>query len=165
METLTHLFPWLELMERPAFCVKDGVITAVNSSAECRMLRVGMPVSEIVTGYRNIYDTFQNGSMHLIIQAGGIPCKASVSRTKEFDLFVIYQDSDGEQLQALSLAAQQLRIPLSNVMTITDQLLTTLNETDPAFLQLPDSFRIHLILCSLCLSPSPGTDNKTFYCP
>ena len=135
MESIDHLYPWLELMDRPAFCVKGGVITAVNASAECRMLRVGMPVNEIVTEHRNIYDTFQNGSMHLVIQAGGIPCKASVSRTEEFDLFVIYQDSDSEQLQALSLAAQQLRIPLSNVMTITDQLLATLNETDPASLQ------------------------------
>lgn len=130
METTNQLFPWLELMDRPAFCVKDGVVIAINSAAENRMFRVGMDVRDIVTEHRSAYEEFQNGCLYLTITAGDLPCSASVTRTKECDVFIINRDADDEQLQALALAAQQLRIPLANVMTVTDQLLSGLDEAD-----------------------------------
>lgn len=130
METMNQLFPWLELMNRPAFCVKDGVVVAINSAAENRMLRVGMDVREIVTEHRSAYEEFKNGCLYLTITAGDLPCNASVTRTKECDVFIINQDTEDEQLQALALAAQQLRIPLANVMTVTDQLFSGFDEAD-----------------------------------
>lgn len=132
METINQLFPWLELINRPAFCVKDGVVIAINSAAENRMLRIGMDVREIVTEHRGAYEEFQNGCLYLTITVGELPCNATVTRTKECDVFLINQDSDDEQLQALALAAQQLRIPLANVMTVTDRLFSGLDEADPA---------------------------------
>ena len=130
METMNHPFPWLELMDRPAFCVKDGVVVAVNAAAENRMLHVGMDVRDIVTEHRESYETFENGSLYLTITAGSLPCDASVTRTKECDVFVLQQEVDDDLLQALSLAAQQLRIPLSNVMTVADRILTEVDEDD-----------------------------------
>ena len=120
-------FPWLELIDRPAFCVKDSVVIAVNSAAENRMLNCGMGVEEIVTEHRDVYKNFANGSLYLKITAGGLPCHASITRTKDCDIFLIHQTED-DNLQALALAAQQLRIPLSNVMLVTDKLLTELKD-------------------------------------
>lgn len=120
-------FPWLELIDRPAFCVKDSVVIAVNSAAENRMLNCGMGVEEIVTEHRDVYKNFANGSLYLKITAGGLPCHASITRTKECDIFLIHQTED-DNLQALALAAQQLRIPLSNVMLVTDKLLAELKD-------------------------------------
>lgn len=130
METSNQSFPWLELIDRPAFCVKNGVVAAVNTAAERRMLRVGTDIREIVTEHREKYEEFESGCLYLTITVGELPCNASVNRTKECDIFFIHQDADDDQLQTLALAAQQLRIPLSNVMTVTDRLLSSLSEAD-----------------------------------
>ena len=127
--TTQSSFPWLELIDRPAFCVKDEVVIAVNSAAENRMLSTGTHVREIVTKHYDVYENFTNGSLYLTITTGGLPCNACVTRTKECDVFLIHQ-SDDDDLQALALAAQQLRIPLSNVMLVTDKLLAELDNAD-----------------------------------
>lgn len=130
METTEHLFPWLELIDRPAFCVKDGVVAANNAAAQSRMLRVGTDINEIVTEHREAYQNFSDGCLFLTVTAGGLPCNASVNRTELCDIFILEQESDAEQLQALALAAQQLRVPLSNVMTATDRLFSDLENAD-----------------------------------
>lgn len=130
METSNQLFPWLELIDRPAFCVKNGVVVATNSAAERRMLYVGTDVREIVTEHREEYEEFNSGCLYLTVTIGGLPCTARINRTAECDIFLIHQEADDDQLQTLALAAQQLRIPLSNVMTVTDHLLSGLDEAD-----------------------------------
>lgn len=130
METTEHLFPWLELIDRPAFCVKDGRVIACNNTAQSRMLRVGTDITEIVTEHRETYQNFTGGCLFLTITVCGLGCNASVHRTEGCDIFILEQDSDADQLQALALAAQQLRIPLSNVMTVTDHLLSNLKNAD-----------------------------------
>ena len=130
MNTANHPFPWLGLMDRPAFCVKNGTVIAANSAADRRMLRVGTDISEIVIEHREEYESFQNGRLYLTIKMGDLPCNASVTRTDECDIFIVHQDIDDDQLQTLALAAQQLRIPLSNVMTVSDRLLSQLNDPD-----------------------------------
>lgn len=127
METTKHPFPWLELMDHPAFCVKDGIVVAANSAAQHRMLRVGMDVREIVTEHRDVYESFTGGCLYLTVTVGDFPCNARVTRTAECDIFLLHQDADDDQLQALALAAQQLRVPLANVMTATDRLLENLD--------------------------------------
>ena len=130
MEINENMFPWLELMDRPAFCVKDGVVVSANAAAQNRMIQPGTDVREIVTEHREEYEQFKNGRMYLTVTVSGLPCNASVTRTRECDIFTIQQESDDEHLQTLALAAQQLRIPLSNVMTVTDRLLAELDEED-----------------------------------
>ena len=83
METSNQSFPWLELIDRPAFCVKNGIVAAVNAAAEHRMLRVGIDIHEIVTDHWDAYEAFENGSLYLTITAGELPCNASISRTEE----------------------------------------------------------------------------------
>ncbi len=135
MEETNPLFPWLELLEYPAFCVKDGVVVAVNAGATQRLIQPGITVSQIVTNHWEEYSNFQSGSLYLTISTGGIPCSAWVTRTPEWDLFTIRQDEDGDRLQVLALAAQKLRIPLSNVMTLTDLLLKDLKTENPKLQQ------------------------------
>ncbi len=127
MNTIEHQFSWLELMDRPAFCVKDGLVAAVNSAAEKYMISVGMDVTNIVGAHRQEYEEFTAGCLYLPINAEGLSINSSVTRTPECDIFVISQDTEDSELQALALAAQQLRIPLANIMTVADHLLTELD--------------------------------------
>lgn len=130
METKNHLFPWLELMGQPAFCVKDGTVLAANAAAEQRLLRADMNIQDIVTQNRDAYETLTDGTLFLKIAAENLQYNACVTRTKEYDIFTIQETEEDLQLQVLSLAAQQLRIPLSNMMSVTDDLFAKLKETD-----------------------------------
>ena len=126
----TNNFPWLDLIDYPAFCVKDGAIVATNALAEQRQFRAGMDIGEIITEQQDIYQNFESGNLYLNINVCGAPCPASVVRTRECDIFHIRRTEDDDALQALSLAATQLRIPLANLMTIADQLFAGMDLQD-----------------------------------
>lgn len=129
METHNHSFPWLELIDHPAFCVKDGVVIAANSPAE-HMLRVGTDIREIVTENCDAYEAFESGTLYLTVSVCGLPCPASVTRTHDCDIFRIHRDEEDGVLQALALAAMQLRVPLANVMTVTDRLFSNMEHAE-----------------------------------
>lgn len=130
MITEKNPFPWLALIDRPAFCVKNGSVVAVNSAAESRCISIGTEVAQIIAEHRTAYEEFQNGCLYLTVTIGNLPCSASVTRAPDCDIFVLSHDSDDTKLRALALAAQQLRIPLSNAMAVTDLLLTKSNGND-----------------------------------
>lgn len=134
MDTTEQIFPWLELIDYPAFCVKDGVVAGINLAAKSRMICVGTDIHDIVTNNLDTYENF-SGCLFLTVSVGGIPCKANVNRTKDCDVFILEQDSDEKQLQTLALAAQQLRMPLSNVMIVADRLLEQLDSQQAGQLQ------------------------------
>lgn len=137
-------FPWLELIDYPAFCVKDGVVIATNTSAEQRQFLVGMDINEIVTEQKDIYKTFENGSLYLHINMCGIPSPASIVRTKDYDIFRIHRREDDDILKALNLAGSQLIGPLSDLMTIADQQLSKMpNKTKQERIQ-DSRFHKHL---------------------
>ena len=130
MDINNYSFPWLELIDCPAFCVKDGAIIAANTPAEQRMLRVGTDIREIVTENRDTYEAFKGGSLYLNIQVFDLPCPACVTRTQEYDIFHLHQDGNESILQALALASVQLRMPLNNIMAVTDRLLPNMAQTN-----------------------------------
>ncbi len=131
----TNNFPWLELIDYPAFCVKDGAIIAVNALAEQRQFRVGMDISEIVTEHQDVYQSFECGNLYLNINVCGVLCPASVVRTRECDIFHIRRTEDDDALQALALAATQLRVPLANLMTVADQLFANMDADEQTLKQ------------------------------
>ena len=141
-----ELFSWLELIDGPAFCVKDGAVIAANTAAEKRALCVGMDIHEIVTAHRAEYETFQNGELYLTVSVGDLPCSASVLRTREYDIFRLHRDQEDDTLQALALAAVQLRIPLANAMTAADELLRSLPEGTEAGQLNRNLFRLMRII-------------------
>lgn len=127
MESTENMFPWLGLLDRPAFCVKDGIVLAHNSAACSKGIEKGTDIRQIVTAHWDTYTEFENGCLYLDVTIGEFPCKVCVTRTAEYDIFTLAQQEDTDSLQALALAAQQLRIPLSNIMTATDRLLSDLD--------------------------------------
>ena len=117
----TNNFPWLELIDYPAFCVKDGAIIAANALAAQRNFQPGMDITQIVTDQQDIYRSFESGLLHLNIDMYGAACPASVVRTQEYDIFRLHQAEDDNILQALNLAASQLSAPLSDLLIAADQ--------------------------------------------
>lgn len=124
----------LDMLDRPAFRVKDGIIDYVNPAAAGCLLEAGTPIADLLfTGYEE-YAQLQGGSLYLQLQLGTQLFDASVQRTLEGDLFILEQEED-PALQALALAAMELRAPLAGAMNAAEQLLPELpegNATDAA---------------------------------
>ena len=130
METANHSFPWLALMDRPAFCVQYGHIIAVNLAAKQLQLYVGMNIDELLAEHREDYNTFTGECLYLTLTISGIPYPACVTKAEDYDIFQIRHEEDIGCLQALSLAATQLRMPLGNILAVTDRLFSKLEDTN-----------------------------------
>lgn len=118
----------LEMIDRPAFTVCNGIIADCNQLAKNRLIPLGDPVEKLMPEGCDAYKNYTGGILYLTLQIGWIFCGATVVRQNGQDIFLLDRDTDQAQLQALSLAAQQLRVPLSNVMTVADCLFPELTE-------------------------------------
>lgn len=120
----------LDLMIQGAFSVQNQIITRVNQAAKARMIEEGIDISEIIKNGLEEYRDFSGGCLYLTLTVAGHPCGASVTRIDGADIFVLEQDADRAELQAMALAARELRAPLSSVMSIADQLFPMTTSTD-----------------------------------
>ncbi len=120
----------LDLIIQPAFTVKDGVICAVNAAAQAYSLEPGTPISDLLITGQTEYQALTEGCLYLTLKIAGVPCDVSIRRMEEFDIFTLEQEADQSELQAMALAAQELRVPLSNVMTVADQLFPVTDKTN-----------------------------------
>ena len=118
----------LEMIDRPAFIVQKGIIKDYNQMAKNRQIPLHAPITDLLQEHDESYGRYQGGILYLTLQIGRIRCGATVVRQDGNDIFLLDRDADQAQLQALALAAQQLRVPLSNVMTVADGLLPQLQE-------------------------------------
>lgn len=120
----------LELMLQPAFVVKDGAVVQVNAAAEKFFITTGTPIEDLLFTGKSEYSEIGGGCLYLTLQLADMPYAASVRRMDVGDVFTIEQEENQSQLQAMALAAQELRTPLSNVMMVTDQLFPIAEEDE-----------------------------------
>lgn len=112
----------LDLMIRPGFCVKDGKILKCNASALGILLREGMDIHPMLATGNAEYAEFTDGCLYLMLNISGVQVGASVIRMGDCDIFILEEDSEQAQLQAMALAARELREPLSGLMATADRL-------------------------------------------
>lgn len=136
MERVEDIFGMLDLMIRPAFCVKDGHILHANPAARGRMVEEGAAVQPLITGGKAEYDEFTEGCLYLTLTISGKVWGASVTISGGHHVFVLDAEDSQAQLQAMALAALQLREPLSSIMISADRLLTSLDGDENAQDQL-----------------------------
>lgn len=122
----------LELLLRPAFCVCDGTITHVNRAATQHLLVPGTPILELIAAGREEYEAFSEGRLCLTLQIHGQNFAASVMPQDEGHIFVLEQDAMDDHLQAMALVAQELRLPLTGMMSSADKLFDNLQESADA---------------------------------
>ena len=112
----------LALLDRPAFRVEDGRITALNTAAQGLALKPGAPIGELLATGREAYDEFESGCLTLeLALPGGNRC-AVITALEQGQLFTLEPEDAHEDLRMLALAAQTLREPLADVMALADEL-------------------------------------------
>lgn len=112
----------LELLRCPAFCVRDGHITQVNREAARYCIAEGASIWDMLATGRAEYENFAGGRLCLTLQLEGIPFAADVLQQGDQHLFLLEQETIDAQLQSFALAAQELRGPLTGMMTAVDRL-------------------------------------------
>lgn len=121
-------FQMLDLLTAPAFCVKNGTILRVNHAAEQLFLTPGMDIHPLITSAQEEYTACSGKTIYLTLFLSGSAYGATVTCMKDFDVFVLELGNATEQLQTLSLAARELRKPLSTIMTVADSLFPTVSQ-------------------------------------
>lgn len=122
----------LDLMIRPGFCVKENTITKCNRAAQGLLLTEGENVLPLLLTGQEEYANLQSGCLYLTLCVQGQTFGASVARVGEECIFLLDQDADQGELQALALAARELREPMANVMASAEKLLKNTESADGA---------------------------------
>lgn len=128
MEPLQMTMGILDLMVQPAFCVSNGVIAGANADALRFQIQPGTPVEQYLSAGLEEYREFQSGCLYLTLTVHTQKFGASVTKNGDFDIFVLEDGADQAELNAMALAAQELREPLTSVMTVADRLFPVIGD-------------------------------------
>lgn len=112
----------LDLMIRPGFYVKDHEIIRINAAAQGLLLSPGVDIRPLILSGLDEYLAFREGCLYLKLSLSQNGVGACVTKSGELDVFVLESEAGDGALQALSLAARELREPLSAIMTSTEAL-------------------------------------------
>ena len=130
MDYKTAAMEMVDHIPHPAFCVREGIIVKANPGALARFFQPGMAVSDLLETGSEEYAAFRQGTLYLTLSYCGQSLDACVNKESDFDLFRLEQEQDTAELQAMALAARELREPLSNVMLTADRLFPVSGLTD-----------------------------------
>ena len=143
---------FIDLLVCPGFCVKENKIIRVNEAAARQFLKPGMELQPLLVTGQEEYSAFQGGCLYLHLSIAGTVQGASVTRMGDTDVFLSDEETEIRELQVLSLAAQELRMPLSSVIFSADQL-SSMQKTKKAKAQLArlsrGSAQLHRIVCNM----------------
>jgi len=121
MDKITERNMALDAVIVPAFLVEAGTVTQVNAAAERLLIQPGTEICQLLHTGREEYTGFTQGRLYLSLSLNGTIRAANVSKLGNEDLFLLEQEERGE-LTALSLAARQLREPLSKALLCAERL-------------------------------------------
>lgn len=119
----------------PAFYVKEGTITCSNLAAQALLLTPGTQITDLITAGLDEYKDFTQGCLYLTMKIQDQLYSATVTAEKDSHLFITQNASDDASLQAYSLAARELRTPLSGIMMATQKYFKQLSENNDPIVQ------------------------------
>jgi signal transduction histidine kinase len=125
----------IDLLTYPAFTVENGKISYCNESASSLFLLPGTDIFSILNTGKEEYTEFKEGHLYLTVFIGNSPREATVVAMEDQHLFLLSDGNVTSQLQAVSLAAQQLRMPLSDIVATTNMLLPNIDTKENATTQ------------------------------
>lgn len=111
----------LDMFTHPVFRVEGDTVIQTNTYAAACGVKNGDSIASMISHNREDYAAFA-GCLSTGIEIEGVPYIATVFRTEDGDIFHLQTGEETPELRVLALAAQQLRAPLSEVMTAAEGL-------------------------------------------
>lgn len=130
MDYITDAMAMVDHIPHPAFCVKEGTIVKANPAALGRLFQPGTPIEGMLETGAEEYAALKGGTLYLSLSHLGQTLGACVTCQGDFHLFQVEENQDSAELQAMALAARELREPLANVMVTADRLFPVSGLTD-----------------------------------
>jgi hypothetical protein len=112
----------LDLLICPGFCVQDNRIIKTNPAADALLLVPGTDVRSLLLTGSEEYEAFRDGSLYLKLNLTQEGLGCCVIRQDGTDYFLLDQPVQDEALQALALAARELRSAMSGAFVSADQI-------------------------------------------
>lgn len=131
MEQFDRALGMLDLMPQPAFCVRCGKIIKANPAAAAFLIESGQDIDTLLRTGAEEYKDFEGGCLYLTLALAGGSFGASVTRMQDFDVFCVDSSDTDAHLQAMALAAKELREPLGSLMVMADKLFPEESHTNP----------------------------------
>lgn len=122
METQNPYIPVLELLLRPAFYAVNGKITQLNQAAKDYFLNVGDDILPLLSTGREEFEALQEGCLYLTLSIGDQKLEATIIAAEGRQLVLLEQQTALAELRTLSLAARELRNPLTGMLSTATQL-------------------------------------------
>lgn len=141
MEQFSDFAKTLELLSQPAFAVRDGTIIYANRAAQECMLEQGMALYPLLEIEQEEYEALEGECISLMLHVEYQQFAAKVSKLQDCAVFVVDIQPEDAALQAMALAAGELRDPLGDM---TGALHDFLQEASPAASRV--SRHLHRIL-------------------
>lgn len=156
-QTVDQLLPFLQLLQQPAFCLRQDHTVVCNREANNLAPYSGAELSAWLGDSALLYDQWnKQDSLVLPISLGGYSASVIIQPLSDGLLFLI---NIGRNLvkgtDALTVTAQVLRQPLTDLYTLTQQLAENLEETEDPLLQIQSAaitrhiYRLSRITCNL----------------
>ncbi len=123
MEEQGEITTMLQLLPQPAFRVENGVITHINPAAAAYFLQPGQPFAPMIVCGAQEYAEFSAGSLYLTLSLCDQHIGAVVSSVEPAHIVTLVQAAGQPQLQAMALAAKELREPLGGMLSLAEQML------------------------------------------
>ena len=132
MDNETLHIETLDLIVAPCFCVKAGRIFQCNAAAKHLPLPLGAEIAPLLATGQKEYTAYEGGSLYLTLDLSGTVFGAEVERRGELDFFVLEGPAEPRELRVLSLAAAELRLPLSGILASAEALAEQSGEAGTA---------------------------------
>ena len=111
----------LKYLNRPGFCVENGIITQLNDAAASLLLTPGMEVAPLLLTGNEELEAFDHGCLYLKLNLAPGGLDAFVTNLDGQLLFLVDSAPD-KDLQSLALASRELRVPLSGMMVSASRM-------------------------------------------
>lgn len=147
----------LDMIDRPAFCVRNKFIIQVNQAARQRCITTEDNIADLLTDSYPAYAAFEGGCLFLTVTLALVRWGACVTRTEHGDIFLLDEQEDNV-LQAMALSAQQLRTPLQNALTLSELIQRETRRSDNARQLEKSLYQLHRIICNM------ADANRYFIC-
>lgn len=132
MDNETLHIETLDLIVAPCFCVKGGRIFQCNAAAKHLPLPLGAEIAPLLATGQKEYTAYEGGSLYLTLDLSGTVFGAEVERRGELDFFVLEGPAEPRELRVLSLAAAELRLPLSGILASAEAIAEQSGEAGTA---------------------------------
>ena len=123
---------FLNVMNSPAFIVKNAKIVQANTAALQHNIELNAPITDYICTGLEEYEGFSSGKLCLGLKINSISYSASVTFVDGCQLFCLNSELTAPEFRAFSLAAQYLREPLSSAMCGAELLLVELGDNEAA---------------------------------